>query len=171
MATEEQTLYESSLINLQSEAVVRGGQRLTVPNLKITKLGFWLQKSSLPTGTLTLRIRKIDDAIILTKDWGDAEDVPTEITYLEVEFDTPAVIDEEVRVLAEFSGGDPTNHIKMYGTEPSVKPDEHFTYYSTSWSFLEGFDMAYIYTYGDEEVGLENKSANMASELVAAGLI
>lgn len=171
MATEEQTETQFDWA-LCSATTTRGGQRLTISNRQVTKLGLWLKKVNSPTGDVTLTIRKVsDDGVLLTKVWGDAADLPTERTYKEVEFDTPQTINEEVRILAEFSGGDANNQVCVAIKLSDVKADECFTYYeSPDWDEGGGYDCAYIYTY-TEEAGLENKSANMGAKMIAGKLI
>jgi len=168
MAVEEQTEVQFDWA-LYSGGNTRGGQKLTISNRQVTKLGFWLMKTNAPTGDVTLTIRKVsDNAIILSKVWGDAAELPTERTYEEVEFDTPATINEEVRILTEFTGGSTENQVKVAIKLSDVKADEQFTYYeSPSWTETD-YDCAYRYTY--EEPPAPAGGGGPAS-LVAAGII
>ena len=56
--------------------VVRAGQKLTIPNKTVCRVGFMLKKQNFPAGTLYCRIRKVsDDNIIETS--SDTIDVST----------------------------------------------------------------------------------------------
>ena len=79
--TEEQTEHDSYFGTYGGNIHTRG-QKLTIANRKVTKLGFWLFKGGDPTGNVTFQIRKVsDDSLIASQVWGDAADLPTEITY------------------------------------------------------------------------------------------
>lgn len=148
MAVEEQTQY-NDLLSLYSTIPNRAGQELTIPYREVTKLGFWLSKLGSPTGDITFTIRReSDDGVLLTKVWGDAADLTTTPTYKEVTFDTPQTINELVRILVEFSGGDVDNRVYMSEQDTDVKADE-FTvfYYDSSWFDSAATDAAYRYTY------------------------
>lgn len=146
--TEEQTQHNFSW-GLYSTAETRAGQKLTISNRQVTKLGFWLLKVNSPTGDVTLTMRKVsDDSLIYSKVWGDAADLTTDPVYEEVEFDTPETINEEVRILAEFSGGDANNQVKVRMQATDVKADEQFCVYETpDWTDYAAYDSAYRYTY------------------------
>lgn len=148
MAVEEQTEYHT-YVGLGSEYQERVGQLLIIPNRQVTELGFWLGKGNNPTGDVTFTIRRAsDDELILSKVLGDASEITTDPTYYEVTFDTPQTINEQVRILAEFPGGDYANYIHFWGAGGDVKEDEMETLY---WEpdyydeYLE--DAAYRYTY------------------------
>jgi len=129
----------------------RAGQRLTIPNRPITKLGFWLLKNGSPTGNVTFTIRKVsDDSPICSKLWGDAVNLPTLATYEEVTFDAPQTINEEARILVEFSGGDASNSVYVRIQQSDVKANEYATARASTtgiWIPSTGYDCAYKYTY------------------------
>jgi len=146
--TEEQT--DSNFDwTLASVTDTRTGQRLFIPNRKVSKLGFFLWKVNDPTGDVTFTIRRVsDDGIILSKVWGDAAGLTPEISYEEVEFDTPTLINALVRILAEFSGGNANNQVKVRMSSADVKAEEYFTYFQTpDWTDQEAWDCAYRYKY------------------------
>lgn len=168
MPVEEQTevQYDWALYN---SSTTRGGQKLTISNRQVTKLGFWLKKVNIPTGDVTLTIRKVsDDSVILSKLWGDAADLPTERAYKEVEFDTPAVINEEVRISTEFVLGSAENQVTVAVKLSDVKAGEQFTSYDAPTWAESDYDCAYRYTY--EEPPSPAAGGGPAS-LVAAGII
>lgn len=153
MATEEQTAYDSEGY-LDSTGWVRIGQKLTISNRTVSKLGLWLRKVGRPTGDITFTIRKVsDDSIITSKVWGNASGLSTSLAYKEVTFDSPVLINEEVRIAAEFSGGNADNTVRIGHKDGDVKADESYQQYATSWVNYATRDCAYIYTYTIPAVG------------------
>ena len=151
MATEEQTNTGITLASISS-GNSRAGQRLTVSSRIISKLSFHLLKNGSPTGDVTFTIRKVsDNSIINSKVWGDASALPTARAWKEATFVTPVLINEEVRILVEFSGGGGSDYVGISGTLTDVKADESFTTFTTFWTDYDGgatdYDSAYIYTY------------------------
>ncbi|MBA7591869.1 hypothetical protein ES708_34038 [subsurface metagenome] len=150
--TEEQIVYDyAEKISIVYNQSV--GQRLLIPNRNILKLGFWLQKYGTPTGDLFLEIRKVSpDSLILSKLWGDAADLSTDITYEEVTFDTPAVINEEARIYARFEGGVTVHCVKIQAKSLDIKPGEFITWYKNGdWTDYAAYDCAYRYKYYEVE--------------------
>ena len=152
MATEEQTDTGIVIVNLRSGGATRAGQRLTITNRTVSKLSFPLKKNGSPTGNVTFTIRDLDDNVDATKVLGDASALSATLNREEVTFDTPVFINEEVRILVEFSGGSAGNDVSCYATTSSVKAGEYFTHYSSpSYTDHGGngtdYDGAYIYTY------------------------
>ena len=156
MATEEQIAYNVSS-GIYAGFRIRVGQRLTIPNRTITKLSFRLYKRGSPTGNVTLTIRKVsDDSILASKVWGNASalvatDYPG--AWTEVTFDTPVLVDEEVRILVEYSGGNSSNYVGYVYRSADVKADEFYTYYLASYTDVTAQDHTYIYTYAPPVVG------------------
>ncbi|MBA7583281.1 hypothetical protein ES708_25222 [subsurface metagenome] len=146
--TEEQTEsnYEAAL---SSEDCSRAGQRLTIANRKVTKLAFLLKRTGSPTGDITYTIRRVsDDSIIISKVLGDASEINTFLTWYEATFDTPATINEEVRILCEFEQGDLWNSIDFRFMAADVKAGEYFTrIFGGSYIDAEAWDGAYRYKY------------------------
>ena len=101
MATEEQTAYNDFLSLLVTEAG-RIGQKLTITNRTVTKLGFWLGKKNSPVGDVTFTIRRVsNDAVLGSKVWGNATSLTTSPVYREATFDSPVAVNELVYILAE----------------------------------------------------------------------
>lgn len=101
------------------------------PNRKIATLAFKIMKLGSPTGEVTFFIREYPTGIVLnSKVWGDAADLPTAYPpdeWLEVEFDSPLLIDVLVEMRVGFSGGDGANQVGIASQGGgSVKPDEEF---------------------------------------------
>lgn len=148
--TEEQTQYDTDF-DMFAVSFWLGGQRLTIPNRKVRKLGFWLDPFGSPSGDIFFQIlRLIDDSIILEKLWGDASTLVA-LAYCEVQFDTPLIINEEVRILVKYQAGDAGNHIREWCQLSDVKAGEHETRYrdSDGWHDDTGWDCAYRYKYYD----------------------
>lgn len=149
MATEEQTQENGWSACLRGDTQTRGGQRLTISNRRVTKLGFLAYKVGSPTGDLTFTIRRVsNDSIIVSKVWGDLSSLGAYPgVYEEVVFDNPVTINEEVRILGEVSTGDADNRGALAGYSTNVKDDEHATLYTDSWIDSSPSDLYYIYTY------------------------
>ena len=170
MAVEEQLLNDS---DYRCGWVDRPecGQKLTIPNRKVTKLALLVHKHGVPTGDVYLRIRKVsDDAVILEKLWGVAGDLPADgfPDWIEVEFVTPVIINEEVRLLIEGESPTNTNSIDYRYQNSDVKADENLTCGEPG-DFTEPVDTdgAYKYTYEVTKPAGGSGPAN----LVAAGII
>ena len=128
-AVEQQTEYTENYGTI-TYGPGREGQRLTIPNRTITKLAFYICKRGAPTGTVTFTIRKVsDDSIIASKLWGNAADLPLLIdTWEKVTFDTPVLVNEEVRILFETTAGDISNCVLSRRTATDVKAGEQYSY-------------------------------------------
>lgn len=170
MAVEQQTVNNTDML-LAVTWRKRIGQRLTISDRTVTKLAFLLRKFGPVTGDLTFTIRKVsDDAVIVSKVWGDASALQGTDTWEEAVFDAPTYINEEVRISAEFGGFDGAKHIVFRYQNTSVKAGELMTYYpASSWVDNASWEAAYRYTYGVVE--LEDKSAGMAAKMVAEKMI
>ncbi|MBA7591002.1 hypothetical protein ES708_33147 [subsurface metagenome] len=146
--TEEQTLSFAS-VSLSSEDNQRAGQRLTIANRKVTKLAFRLFRRGSPTGDVTFTIRKVsDDSIILSKVLTDASEISDLQTWYEVTFATPTTINQEVRILCEFSGGTHPDRIEFRMYLADVKPDEFLTRMKNgTYTDVASYDGTYKYKY------------------------
>ncbi len=155
MATEEQTTRNNSTpIGLTSN-VTRAGQKLTITNRYVSKLGFWLSKQNDSTvGEISFKIFNLSDTVLASKVLGDASILTTSLVFNEVTFDVPVFISEEVRIACVKEDKHPTNYIRIaYNGGGSVKASEEYTQYISSWVETSANDMAYIYTYSGGETG------------------
>ena len=152
--TEEQTMITDAFY--QALSGVSFGQKLTINNRLVSKLSFPLKREGSPGGTLTFLIRKVsDDSIVASKAWGNSNDVPVTLTWLEVTFNTPVLINEEVYILASGSLGGVSNTLHGYsvgwGTEANseVKAGEVGVSRTAVGVYTEqtGQDTTYIYTF------------------------
>lgn len=150
MATEEQTTYNTEQI-LNSTNAQRTGQRLTVSDRIVSKLGFYLRKYGTPAGSYYFAIRKVsDDSIIIRELVATADSLTETITYTEHTFSTTAYVNEEVRLLVEYDSGTATDLITVSYQNSDVKASEYRFYYhvATYTDFSAGGeDHAYKYTY------------------------
>ncbi len=146
--TEEQTQHNKDL-TLYAGSRTRCGQRLTITNRQVLKLGFWLRIVGSPTGDVTFEIRRVsDDSLICEKLWGLAQDLPYPTAYEEIEFDDPQTINEEVRIVVHYEGGSSGNSAVVRYQDTDVKPDEHYsTWIAPDWTDIDTRDFAYRYKY------------------------
>ena len=150
MAVEEQT--SGSFIVRFAGGVNwdRIGQRLIISNRTVSKLAFKTKRVGSLSSTITFTIRKVsNDSIIVSKVYGSASSVPTSAGFIEVTFDTPVLINEQVRILMEWSGtlGDVNNYLEFWATTSSVKPSENVSRYNVSYTDTAVWDATYRYTY------------------------
>ncbi|MBA7653991.1 hypothetical protein ES703_61858 [subsurface metagenome] len=145
--TEEQTQHNYDVV-AALVGTFRGGQRLTIPNRKVTKLAFLLSKYGSPTGNLAFAIRRTsDDSLICSNLWGQCEDLPTTPEWIEQAFDNPQIINEEVRIFFEYTclvGG---NQVSFRCQNTDVKPDETESHYRDATWYQMEWDTAYRYKY------------------------
>jgi len=169
--TEEQTAYTQNE-GMYASLRIREGQRLTISNRRVPELSFRLAKMGSPTGDVTFAIRKVsDDSIIVSKVWGDASALPPGAsTWPEVTFDSPVLINEEVRLSCEFSGGDSSNCIQTYLNIPSVKEDEFLVLYVSFWEDRPTEDICYRYTYEYEWATTEWQNTLVTNDTYYADL-
>jgi len=153
---------------LWGAGTTRGGQRITVPNKRICKVAFYMCRTGSPTGTAYARIRRVsDDSIIETS--GDTLDVatlPTCNTFALVEFTFDSVINEEVRIQVEFTGGSAGNRINLSLTQPAIIGV--YTHYIVGYTDYAAYDTR-IKIY-ESPVVLPTVVTNPASNCAADGL-
>lgn len=146
--TEEQTANNGQQ-SLYTDIGRRISQRLTIPNRTVTKLAFLIKKIGAPTGDITYEIRKVsDDSLIVSKVLGDASALQTTPTWEEVTFDTPQLVNEEVRICIYYIGGDASNNVSCRAQWSDVKADEYLSYMpNTTWTDYTSYDFTYRYKY------------------------
>ncbi|MBA7699199.1 hypothetical protein ES703_107887 [subsurface metagenome] len=145
---EEQTQHNAEY-DPGTTGIVRVGQRLTIPNRKVIKLGFWLRKTGSPTGSVYFAItRWADKSLIVQQFAANAADVPTTPTYYEVEFTTPPTINEDVAIHTQHSVATIYNSVPVRWQTTDVKSGEWaIRYRQGAWGEYETYDTAYRYTY------------------------
>jgi len=167
MPIEEQTQHNYEY-DLRSGAIIRLGQRLTISNRQVTKLGFWLWKYGAPPGNVYCTIRKVsDDSVIVNEVLIAANSLTGSPVYREHTFSSPPLVDEEVRILVEYNQGNVSNSIFARFQLTDVKADEYETHYDGSYTDNTPYDCAYRYTYEEPVVG----GGGGLTDLVAAGII
>ena len=149
MAEFEQPIGASGQILYGPTAATRFGQKLTISNREISGLALKgdIDQGS-PTGDLTFTVRRTSNgSVILTKVWGDAANIIAG-AWMEVTFDSPVTVNEEVRLQVEYAGGDISNRIKIFLTTPSVISGENAgRYLSGAYNDQVTWDAVYRYTY------------------------
>lgn len=164
MAIEEQTAYSNSYaINYHNDG--RAGQRCTISLREVSKLAFCIRRRNSPTGNVTMCIRAVsDDSVLLSKVWGLASNLPETEDFVEVTFDTPTIINEEVRLSCECDVQPYGNDVFYHYQNTDVKPLEvHSRYLGVAWADQAGEDCTYRYTYNappGPTVNLENTEDN-----------
>lgn len=133
---------ESGIYYVYSGGITRLGQVRVLENLSVKELSFYLMKESTPSGDITFTVRKVsDDSLIVSKVWGDAS-LLSDISpaWCEVEFDNCPLINENVRILVEYSGA---YTIYVYYKPTDVKSGEWLCAYDGSWTDYTTNDTTY----------------------------
>ena len=150
-SSSSQTSYNKETIVCSSQS--RVGQKKTISNMIVSRLGFWFRKDLAATsGDVYYRIRRVsDDSIISEKFAGSVVSFSTGTTYTEITFDSPALINEEVRLCLEVDNGGSTGLIIVY-QNTDVKAGECLSQYSSTWGEAPTKDCSYIVTYSNPSV-------------------
>ena len=151
MAEERQELQSDFVVFAGGGNWDRVGQRLTISNRSVSKISFRTKKVGSPTGTITMTIRKVsNDALLDSKEWGNAASVSTTAGYIEVTFDSAVSVNEEVRILMEWSGtlGNGSDYLQFQFYIGNPKASEGATRYNAGYTDAgDAWDATYIYTY------------------------
>jgi len=169
MAVEEQTAWNALLFIQVSRK--NGGQKLTIANRVVSKLALRLTKSGSPTGNVVIRILRVSTGEVLaTKIWGSASLIPawTDTVLAEVTFDTPVLINEEVRILVYWPYDEGSNYPQLCYQNTNVKSGEVLTHGNGGWTDNSVWDSTYKYTY---EEPTPPAAGGGPAALVAAGII
>ena len=169
MATEEQTQWNIGPY-INGDGPQRAGQRLTIANRKVTKLGFWIAQYLAPAGPYYYAIRRVsDDGILVREVAGQVEELGGTNTYTEYIFVSPPTVNEEAYILVEYDGGDGTHGLYYGAQNTDVKGGEYrVTKSGANYTNITTSDMAYIYTYEEPTVPA---GGGGPANLVAAGII
>ncbi len=153
MAIEEQTQqgFTFPMGALSPPQITRGGQRLTISARSVEKLRFWLKIAvGSPVGDIKFNIYAVDDdELLASKVLFDASSLTGTFVEYEVTFNSPVVINEEVRIVVvkdtDLSDGD---FIHTAFINSDVKASEQRTHLSDgSWIDNGSADFTYSYTY------------------------
>ena len=132
---------------------VRFGQRFDViTGRRIYGVTFpTFRVGSVPGAMLTMTARQVgSDTLLASKLWGDVDDVPTSLTELEVVFDEPFTVNDEFRLLMEWSGpiGDGSNFLRTRAVTPSVEAQENACRYDgAAYNDSLSHDATYCYSW------------------------
>lgn len=148
---EEQTEYNTARI-LYATFTTKTGQRLGMPNRKITKLAFVLERINNPVGDVFFVIaRPFDNYEFVKQRLCDASEIAGTPVWYELSFTTPPTINDEAIIYVEYLDGDASNHIRVYYQNTNVKHNaynEHFReVWPVCWREQESWDCAYKYEY------------------------
>ncbi len=130
LKVEEQTEYNSSSIvyGTHREKV---GQRVAIPNRKVLKLAFVLERINLAVGDVFFVIaRTFDNVELIKQKLCDASEIaPPPEEWYELEFSSPPTINDEVAFYVEYQGGDSSNHILVHYQNTNVKHNGYNEHY------------------------------------------
>jgi hypothetical protein len=145
----------------------RWGQRKTLTNKYVVGCGFLLNKVNNPTGNVYARIRKVsDDSIIVSKLLTLAENVAATATWYDVTFDSLVYVNEEVRILCEYTSQDENNGLAVYEYQLDVKAGEYLSYYHGGYDDFADHDATYHLTViGPSDMVYVSKHLLMADHL------
>jgi len=151
MLLEEQLTY-NAFYSSAAAGVKRAGQRLTVTNRNIARLGLFLSKFGSPTANITFEIRLWSDKSLITSQlWGSASGLSTSAVFREVTFATPSGGlngSYFIGISWPYAG---SAGIQIHRNSSSVKASEWAAYYTVGGGWAgaseSGLDTAYIYTY------------------------
>ena len=139
----DQTL-GSSQFSLYS-GTLRVGHKIAISDT-VCRVGFYLKKTGSPTGTLYARIRKVsDDSIVETStDTLNVATLTTEFQWCYFNFN--AIVDEEVRLLCEYSNGI-SNHVLVRVQTTNVISGNATVYNGSIYTEYANYDITIkIYT-------------------------
>jgi hypothetical protein len=131
----------------------RLGQLLTIPNRRVTAIGYHVRRVGNPTGDVLLSIRDSEtDAVIFAAIWGDASELETGGTqgYITVQLKPPLRIDGDVRISAEYYGGNETDYVQGgYFSGERIEGESYTNYLAYGvWHDIGGAEEgAYMYEY------------------------
>lgn len=128
---------QNGYVSLKSTGYTGQGQHFTdFPISTITSIQIYLNKTGSPTGTLYVRARKVsDDSIIGTLGSIDVSTISS--GHNAYTFNTTPVFNsavQDIRITAEYSGGDNSNSIETYYTDSNVLAGSIWSYYLSSWA-------------------------------------
>lgn len=172
MATEAQLVSDINY-SLAGDEYTRVGFRVTISSRYISSVSFLLSQRNNPTGDVTFTIRKTsDDALLGSKVWGDASSLPVlgSRAWKTATFSVPIYVNEEVRILCEYSGGDYSSAINIFcGAENSnIKGSEVFTSYTpSSYTDDANDDGTYSYEYSGGSTNAPSVTTQAVSDITA----
>ncbi|MBA7528840.1 hypothetical protein ES705_21031 [subsurface metagenome] len=145
---EEQTEYNSGSIVYGTHRA-KVGQRLGIPNRKVTKLAFVLSRINLAVGDVFFVIaRTFDNVEYVKQRLCDASELVGTPEWYELEFSSPPTINDEVAIYVEYQGGDGENHILVHYQNTDIKANENLRYTTpVCWWEEDNWDCAYKYEY------------------------
>ena len=130
---------------LQSTNNLRIAQKITL-NGTIAKISFYIDKELSPTGSISSCIRKVSDGSVIATSSTTYEAGTFTVGWCDFVYANVAV-NEDVYLTVEFSGGDLSNYIRVWGTADVISGNK--AVYVSSWA-NELYDFSIkIYTTGN----------------------
>jgi len=132
------------------------GQRLVIPNLYVTAIGYHVWKIGNPTGNITFSVyNATTNELMVSKVWGDAGNLTAWGSggYQVVALDEPIRINGEIKLCVEYYDGDMENYCGAGYYSGNFKTGEFYTNYRyNQWHDIgEAEEGSYHYTWIDEE--------------------
>jgi len=152
---EEQTTVDSGL-SLVAGGYTAAGQKLLILNRTVSKVSFKLKKFGNPSGAITYYIRSTGDLSVYAYKvaLADADSLTTSYVWHEITLTTPVLINDEVYLECEYTGGDGSNYVMVNYQDSDVKADEFLFALGTQWEEYSAKDCAYTYTYASPGIGV-----------------
>ncbi|MBU1067563.1 hypothetical protein KKE60_07225 [Patescibacteria group bacterium] len=166
MPVEEQLLYNTAIWHAGTRPHI--GQKLTIVNRKITKLGFWVHKQGAPGGNYYYVI--LDGAThaeVYSQVAGVKNDLATTPAFVEIELTTPQQLNGAYYIGVKSEGGDSADKIATNVNNADVKANEFVQWFTTSWADRTDLDTAYVYTY---ETGWTGKISGVVNPAKIMGV-
>ena len=111
----------TSYVDLDGDNYHGGGQRLHISQT-VTKLSFKLKRTGSPTGDVYFNIYDAGDySTLVSKVLSDASLISTSVTWYEVIFNSPVVLDQDVWIACVNTGGSSGNYISVEYSTVDVK--------------------------------------------------
>ena len=153
----------------------RLGQRLTIPDRKVSSIGYHVRRVGNPTGDIVISLRNAEtDLPIFSAVWGDASDLPEGGAqgYCEVEVSPAIRVDSDVRICVEYHGGNGTDYcLGGYSSGDKVTGEWYTNYlhYGQWHDIGESEEGAYCYEYVCEDGAPGSELSSLTWVLIALG--
>ena len=149
----------------------RLGQRLTIPDRKVTSIGYHVRRVGNPAGDVIISLRDAStDEVIFSAIWGDAGELQQSGStgYCEVALAAPMRVSGDVRICAEYYGGNSTDYcVGGYYSGNKVSGEWYTNYlHDGRWHDIgEAEEGSYCYDYVKEDVAPDGEAPASAPRL------
>lgn len=147
--TEEQASTTSNL-SVSNGWWVMAGQRLVIPNRKVTNIGFLMYKVGAPTGTAYYVLKSTYDGSQIARIAFDPSTLAGTAAWAERALSAATVINDEVRLYVEYAGAGTANYVAVKCSTANPKSGEvaeQTAATMSGWLTLPTTDACYRYKY------------------------